>query len=749
MTIMSLWKKRLSWNNNRILLAEKKYVGYMVLSLVLLILLLLYGEYRNPEEGKYLHEGRKLVYSKDDPLEFIASERRQVINGREPVITDSFYNEINLYERLALNYYSQDKYREKINQYIQEQKFLRQNIVSDKASFHQAEYMEKQYQRLLDVRLQNGNYLSAEKYFKFGICELIILVVLIITIRYLVINERENGIGELIKATARGEKKYYTDKLLSFVSVGIIYVVIFQGIKFSVYSVLYGIPDFGAAIQNLETYRSSVLLVNIGQMIMLHLLLCIMVYVLIMMILFVIAILPVSETVYILILSGLIVFEIILNNLKADSFVFRIISDSSLLRLFDRQLWLEREYYLYLGESGKKVFYLSGRVLPLFVLIKIPVFYLAGRQLFKSGYCSSTSKNRTRRVFPGFGNGVFVNELEMVIFFRKRLFMIVAFLAVGIYFMNPKEYKNDDLRIEREYVSLLNSKDYDDARSFLEEKISELEQLEIRINELDIEYAMGEIDENAYSLSKATINNQLRLKDIVEGLYAQTADIEKLGKDKNIEAGFEYKSFSDELFGNGGKADQAVVMMILAFCIVCGGMSLFPSERNRQLNILFGASKDCKKMIMARIIIFSLLVFVLAVILNVIRIHGAEIKYGVTNGTYDISVLKAQTMSKYRKYAMDLYIRTALGISVVWNAFLWGLVAFLCLSLSLFFSNIVIAIITGFAVLTVPIYLKLLKLGKCDLSDSVGKNIFIAALIAAAGTFILSIGKRKWVKYND
>ena len=189
------------------------------------------------------------------------------------------------------------------------------------------------------------------------------------------------------------------------------------------------------------------------------------------------------------------------------------------------------------------------------------------------------------------------------------------------------------------------------------------------------------------------IDMQLSVKSYVEDFMWQYGELDRLKREKGIEADFEYCSFSRAVYDKTGRSGRLMINILTALFVIVSGLYVFPADKKSGMYRLLGSTRNSNKMIYARIVSVSFLTAVLSASMNYYRLKTVYSSYS-TEETGILSTV-IQSMERYRNCGLQIDIRTALVINILSCALVFALMTAFLMGVSLFFANPMMSQVTG------------------------------------------------------
>lgn len=745
--------------NVKLVLGSGKYLFGVFLIIFFTGIVLLYQEKLTPAEGSCRAAGLRWLEREENPAEALDEATEALFIDNKPKLTDTLYDEFQLYFELRDYVEPRAEYETVLNSLIGSYKMVQRMSVSTEVMKSRSQSAQEQYEKLEGIQVTYGNYLAAEKFLKFGTAEISFLLLLIYTAYFLIIHEREKGIGPLIHSTKNGGIRYWFYKLGSFLILDMLLLLLIYGEKLLIYAKLFGFPDLNAAIQSADGYLSCPYDWSIGKAMLIFVLLKWAFSFLLVTGLLFISSLALSEAAVCLTVAGIGVFYLILGDIIPDTSRLILIRDGGILKLWEFEYWVRGWYYAYLGGSGNGILHMDGLLFPSVMLSAyIAVFAAAGMLIYRRGLRKSSMRKGLLNRLWRYRGSVSVNEAEYVLLQKKAVMVFAVILLLGLKLTDTSGQYAESKGFEAEYVSILNGMSYEEACEWLDNKLIELDGISQELMMLGEELAAGNIDEGTYVVAAGTLQNQLQIRDLIESLEEQTVSMDTVVEKYGICPKFNYTSFTDRISEEEGLDSRLMAGMLVAGFLILGGLSIFPMDKQLGMNRLICTTAKGGRSIYSRLFWLCFLTFLLSLAVHFAWLHGLMNLYGVDWNSEALGFYApAQGMPCYRAMGYEVTLRTAVVLNIVWLSLKWAVVALIAISLSLFVSNAVWMEMIGVVVLLCPLalrmtgvrwvaklpYFSFIAYGFGDLFLDGRKLLFFFAM-AAAGLALCGIGRRNW-----
>jgi hypothetical protein len=564
--------------------------------------------------------------------------------------TSSLYDEITLYEWLNKYISSCTNYPYTLEKIIKEKGSVAAFPGASVASINKAELEKKAYSGLVgSVLAVPGNYISFEKFFTFGWIDIAVFILIFLICHFLIVEEREKGIGRLIFAEKNGGIRYYYAKLGSSVIISCCFALVLHLLYLVFLFSLYGTCDLNVSIQSMEGYTGCPWKLTIGEYFCIYLTWKTLGYALITLIALTICSFKLPYAVP----GGVIFVLMFVCIMRKDSIPLKslyIIRDSNPVQICTPQYWITglRSYELF--TSGDNTVFISGFMLPVIsALLQIAVFGILGMIIFHNGLRQSSMSSKKRNLFSPYkyGKSIYINEIVFVLFKKKVIFIFAFIIAIyALFICDTKENLRQDVQMSRQVLEILNSKDHNEARSWLDTRMEQIHAAETELAKLSAKRAAAEISEAEYTSLFSYYSNQTIIKPIIEKYMAQADDMDAFIGDeteKYKDIKFEFEPLTDVLFGNKGNAEKGWISILCCFFITFVMMTALPGEHEAGIHRLTAGTPYGKKAFLIRAGTMLTLLFILNTALYLFWLRGLDMRFGtetLSNRSYSFRALR-------------------------------------------------------------------------------------------------------------
>lgn len=738
-----------------ILIANKKYMAGIFALYFIMLITLIYQEQNTLESEKARAHCLLWLQEQKDPIESLDMQIDKLITNNTIVFTSSTYTEYMLLTSVRDYVEEKSKYSVYVDHLLESQEIAISffSLPEKAIAKHQATY--EQYSSLKGLEVYYGNYVAWEKYFSFGIVEVTLLLLMIYTIYYLVILEREKGLSSFVYSTANGGKKYFTVKLATIsIVIFTLYVILYSG-KWVLFSKLYGSNGVGEPIQSLAGYQESPYKLSIFQYAIVAAIWNYSFTWLLGLIMLVIASLPITETGFTIVVGGGLAICWYSGARINSNSPYIILRDISPLKLWDVEYWFQSFHYVYIGKIKDFILHMKGIIFPITAFcMESALFYYIGRYLYSKGMKPSGRKDKGITKVWKYKGGLMFNEIEFILLQKKVLLIMMALLFFVIATTDFQKRNHTLVQLEKQIVQTLNEKQEKEADTWITNKKAELQQLEQELNELEIQRMKQEITTEQYEKISSNIMNQLVIKPIIEQLYEQGIHSKDGVSEEEVHRKYEYNSLSGQIYGDSGKSMRVMCSIIITIFMILVVLPMFPSDKQLGINRLIGSMPNCDQMIRTRGILLAGLVGGFSVLIYGIWILSIKFQFDLVGFNTPM-----QSWSYYRESMLQVTVGTAVIINVIWNSVIWAVIAYISMGISLYVTNIIWIQLIGVIVFLAPLTLELIGVGwvrklsyytvmifgEYDLFRIGWKSIGLIVMIIV-GIGIVKIGKNRWIQ---
>ncbi len=742
--------------NVKLVLTNRVYLFGVFLFLFFSCTVLLYQE-KSDSDNQARADCLEWVLGQEDPMTAL-SERKSALydlGSDTELFTGTVYYDIVLLGETEE--YLRDTY-----QYDELLKSILDNAKnSSESSFATYEMRLKnllsyaQYSRLNGISVEPGNYTAWERFFSSGVMEVSFALLLLYTVYYMAVMEREKGMNGLVHATKNGGAGYFIRKLFAALFVMLLWFILFFGAKLLIYVSLYGTDSVGNAIQAVNGFSTCPYPWTIGEYLAVYLLHKLLFMGLLTLIILALSALPISEVGLCALMGvGAAIFWLFAENIQTYS-RYVMLKEVSFLVLGDVNYWYRTYHITYFGQAFGFDIYLDHVWLAgLAACIYAFIFLGLGMGMYRHGLRKSSAK---RSIFKRLWNyrGSYARNELVYLLFQKGQILVAAVLVVAAFFMlDFKSNENTMQKYEREMLTLLNEKSFDDACDWLDERREFYSGIHESITDLGMSFGMGEITEDEYNQALITLQQQLSLESLVEQFYTQSESLMEYMENTGDEtAGFYYESLEEQVYGDDGRNERILLGMLMSVFIILSILTVFPADRQLGMNRLIGSTPGLDRAVRIRRLWMSVLTGMLALILYAMWFVSIGCRMGLTG-----TDLAAQSWEFYREIPTHISVKTAIGINILFQCIRWAGFAWLTSTVSLYIKTPIWAQMLGILALLGPLmldmvgitwvrhipYYAFLMFGEEDVLKT-GAALIRLIIWIIIGIIIQKEGKKRWV----
>lgn len=742
--------------NVKLVLTNKVYLFGVFLFLFFSCAVLLYQE-KSDTDNQAKAECLEWVLGQEDPMTAL-SERKSTLydlGSDTELFTGTVYYDIVLLgetEEYLKDTYQYDELLESI---------LDNAKNSSESSFVTYEMRLKnllsyaQYSSLDGISVEPGNYIAWEKFFSSGVMEAAFVLLLLYTMYYMAVIEREKGMNGLVHATKNGGAGYFIHKLFAAIFVMLLWFILFFGAKLLIYISLYGTDDVGNAIQAVSGFSTCPYCWSIGEYLAVYLLHKLLFMALLTLIILALSALPVSEVGLCAIVGVFAVLSwIMADNIQTYS-KWVTLRDVSPFVLGDVNYWYSTYHITYFGQAFGFDIYLNHMWLPfLAVCIYALIFLGLGMGMYQHGLRKSTAGRSFFKRLWSYRGSEGRNELVYLLFQKGQLLAAVVLVAAAAFMLDFKSNENAMQKYEREMLTLLNEKSFDEASAWLDERRDFYSGVHESITDLGVSFGMGEISEDEYNQALITLQQQLSLESLVEQFYAQSESLAEYREETGDEsAGFYYESLENMVYGDDGRNERILLGMLMSVFAILSVLTVFPSDRQQGMNRLIGSTAGADKSVSLKRLWMAVITGLLALALYGMWFFSLRQRMELT-----CIELAAQSWDYYRDIPFHISVKTAIGINLCFHCIRWAIFAWCLATVSLYCKTPIWAQMLGILALLGPLmldmvditwvrhipYYSFLMFGEEDLLKTAA-SLIRPAIWVIIGIIIQKEGKKRWV----
>lgn len=640
----------------------------------------------------------------DDSIEAFDTYRKEIIENYEQIkFTNSLYNEYILLGEVEDYVKGVGNYKNTIENLMEDIEnrtqfsFLNQTNSSEKS----ARVTKEVYMELSDVRPVEGNYFSIEKFMTVGVGDGIVFLIIVAACSFLLIEEREKGMYQLIKTTKKGRVPYYFWKMLSLIVIALISALLLYLFSFILYVVIYGCDSLLQPIQSVPGYLLSPYKINIAQALMQFILFKTLAFVAIAVIVIFICLLPVKASIAYLLNLFIMVISVTMYLGIPRSSKYVIFKYSNFFSMLD------------VGNYTKSLNYFpfASYEIPLlaFNLLLILVFFVISVLLGLLAYLAYKKtkliKIKSKKRITLFNKNVLSNEFVRFFFLQGGFVLLLIYLVSTIYVHDFNEVKIETNQYLKNFIEMLNDMEKEEASSWIDNKLIELDELEMEAISLEELYKEDDISEDAYRQGINFVTEQLRIRPVILMLEEQSQYISRVWEEKGIACDYFYEPLYEDAFGESGRADRYMSGMIIALFAVCLIVPSFAYDNQYNMDrLLLVAKKGTNQLVKSRIFISFVLGAFLVILMKIIWIMSLDSRHGISGLSSSL-----QSIPWFETFPFTITVGGFLVFQSIVEIILMLFICLFLIALSMRGKEVVQSLLYGMIFVVCPVVLGLLS----------------------------------------
>lgn len=631
---------------------------------------------------------------------------------------DSFYDEYMLYTEAGEHLKKTLGYRNEIENVIAAKKG-QLGFAENKGEKEKYLTEIKYYSKLLDNKVQQSGYLGFEGFFEFDVLDVCILIVIFLLCSFLVVQEREKGLGNLIYATERGGSAYFVNKYAAIAFFTAVFSILIFSLKLLLYCRLYPVPSFDTSVQSMPGYFAAPFKLSLGGFILIYFIWKIAVYSAVAGIICVICSLKLSEAG-----AGVVSFLFFLISFALSRYIpssskWVLLRDISLIRIASPDYWIKalRIYILFSSKNRAALIY--GPAVPaVSCAVLFAAVCAAGVRIYLSGLKKSSDSADAR--VPSFsyrysGNGA-LNEFFYCMFKKKALAALLILIFVFAAFVCDKTPdRNVSTKNRREMAQILNSMSFDESKEWLKNKNDELEGLQNSLIQMQVKYSMGEITEREFNEYSSFVYMQLGIRETLNEMIMQSEDMETFFVREGIDTSsadfnirYEVTDISDSLFSNSADDMRIWIFLFVCIFVIFFAAPLLPGEIENGIYPLAVSSEGGAFAALYRCFWLLVSCFVMCFVLMQVYVHSLGLRFGAFPADY--SYLSIGVLRKCFFLPQSFTVKEFVSAEILMFSLRVTVAAEIMLIISSFINKTVVAEIAGTLLLFAPPLLRLLDI---------------------------------------
>ena len=692
------------------------------------------------------------VSMQEDPMDaYSAYLDDMYINYDQLKFTDSLYNEIILLEQVMGYLDNIRDYNLTIEKLIEnidnrsQFSFLSQTNNSDKS----AKETKKAYMELSDTKPVGGNYFAIEKFMTAGITDGTLLLIIIAACSFLLIEERERGMYQLVKTTKRGRTHYYLRKMGALICITIIGGVLLYLFSFGLHVTIYGCDSLLVPIQSVPGYLLSPYKINIAEGLIQFALLKAAAFTTITTFVMFTCLLPVKASIIYLLNALVIGISAAMNLGIPRSSKYVILKYTNFFSVLNVKNYINSLDY----------FPFANRDIPLlgYSLIIMLVFFIFLAFLGALAYLfykkTKTIRIDKKKKITLFGMKVLANEMVRFFIFQGGAILLVTYMLSAIYMHDFEEVKSDTNKYLKTLVIMLNDMEKEQAKSWIDNKLIELDEFEMEAIRLDNLFEEGKISQSAHEQGIEIIREQLNIKPVIERLQEQNQYIDKVWDEREIVCDYYYDPLYEDVFGESGRAERYINGIIIALFTICLIIPVFAYDNQYSMDrLLLVTKKGTNQLVKSRILILLLSGGFLLIAMKTIRFISLGSKHGISGLSSPI-----QSLPWFEKFPLVITVGGLFVFQFIVETILILIVCLFLIALSMRGEEVIQSLLYGLIFCLCPVVLGLLSFQPATrywltpffVSDTIFMDgnlaTYINVLVVILGIFLIYIlSSNKW-----
>ena len=249
---------------------NKKYLTITLSLILIYLILLIYQEKITDDNAKEYANYVNLIENENNRDEIIINRIEKLSEVSESeMLTNSFFKEYQLLNRIKEYSAAISDYHTNLAARINNLQSI--NKFTDNVSIEKKnkKYIEA-YSKCNQVKLKFGNYVAIERIITDKKAIIFIAILVIMTVYFSFVEERNSGVYELFFSMKNGTTKIYITKYFACVTICIIEVALLLTVQLLAYISIYGISDLNVSIQSVGILVNSPYPISVFMMIVLY-----------------------------------------------------------------------------------------------------------------------------------------------------------------------------------------------------------------------------------------------------------------------------------------------------------------------------------------------------------------------------------------------------------------------------------------------------------------------------------------------
>lgn len=444
------------------------------------------------------------------------------------------------------------------------------------------------FEGLENIKLELGNAKGIKAVTDYQVVDLFVVVIVFLLCYYLFMEERENGLIQLLKTNKKGRHHIILSKLIVLQMITVMIVVLFYGTIIFISARIYGYGNLLRMIQSMSEFRECEFGLSCGTFLKVFLGTKVVAMLLVSVIIGSICVVANSNNeVY---LSTIIFFGIsyiLYFFIHPVSFLnpLKYINIMSLLNVFD--LYCHYTNINVFGFVFSKPIVLVWVVILTYIISNITIYIIfVHKTMMKKMQVFQKQIN----IIPRKHTCLFIHELYKAVISNKGYIIIAIAIMLGYHTIEKSEILFDyDTSVYNEYINQLQGKVGSEKDKFIQDESLRFENISQDIDNLNKQLETGRITEEEWQVEVQKINTFVSRKKGFNRIKEQYQYIEELKK-KGIDGYFIHEMTSDYMFNNTVRdLLNAIVYSILL--LLCVG-SIFSKDYEGNIYKVLKTSKN-------------------------------------------------------------------------------------------------------------------------------------------------------------
>ena len=439
-----------------------------------------------------------------------------------------------------------------------------------------------------NLELEIGNDRGFKAIFNYYIADLFVAIIVFLLCYYLFMEERENGLTQLLKANPKGRMQTVFSKVAVMHITIIGLVLIFYGTIMIMSGKIYGYGNLDRMVQSIGDFRECEMLISCGELLTIFLLTKMVGMILIGIIIGSICIVSGSSNkVY---LATIIFFALSYG-------AYALIHPVSFLNplKYINIMTLLNTFELYLKYNNINVFgYVFSK--PTLIMYAVIIIYIVGSGVICLGYSNTSMSIRTKlsrwqfSIIPKNHTSLFMHELYKS-FISGRGYILVIFAVIISYnsIEQGELLVGYDEHVYNEYLRELDGKTEEEQDKFIEDEKHKFDNIGALVQELDLKLEAKKITKEDWEYEIQVISDFTTRKAGFNNISKQYNHIKEI-KDKGIDAKFVHNMTSDYMYDNKDRDLLNGIMYSVLLLICIGG--IFTSDYVGNMNSVLRANRE-------------------------------------------------------------------------------------------------------------------------------------------------------------